>query len=278
MAEKFKLQQVLSGAKELEPRWKRVLNTINGVLGELLGQVYCQDYFRPESKAKCRRMIERVREALRDMMTNDLDWMSDATKVKALEKLDAMKVKIGYPDEWIDYRRLNLSSSRSYVENVMCAHAFEHSRDMSRVNGPVNPHRWEMAPQVVNAYFHPLKNEIVFPAAVLQAPAFDAERDDALNYGAIGAVIAHEITHGFDDQGRLFDAEGNMREWWAPDDAAKFKSLADIVVSQFSQYEVHGRKVNGELTVRALDSLFDGVVHVYRFLYSKERILPILEV
>lgn len=271
VAEKFKLQQVLSGTKVLEPRWKRVLHTINGVLGELLGQVYCKDYFRPESKTKCLEMIERVRQALHDIIQHDLDWMSEATKSKALEKLAAMNVKIGYPDEWVNYSALEVLTTTSYVDNVMRAQHFEHQRDMARVNGPVNPHRWEMAPQVVNAYFHPLKNEIVFPAAVLQTPAFDATRDDALNYGAMGAVMAHEITHGFDDQGRLFDAEGNMREWWAPDDAAKFQALADVVVAQFGQYHVCGRPVNGALTQGENIADIGGVKIAYRALQSLYR-------
>lgn len=242
----FKLAKVLSGAKELEPRWKRVISTLNAKAGELLGQVYCDRKFSSHSKEKCLEMIEQLRIALQEMIQN-LEWMGDATKQKALEKLAGMGVKVGFPDEWINYSGLSFKSD-SYVQNVIRAQAFEHLRNMQRVNKPVDPLRWEMAPQVVNAYYHPIRNEIVFPAAVLQAPAFDASRDDALNFGGIGAVIGHEMTHGFDDQGRLFDVSGNMVEWWSPEDNEKFKALASTVVSQFGQYESHGKKVNGDLT------------------------------
>lgn len=246
VSQAFSLNAHLSGALELEPRYKRVLNALNGKAGELLGQVYCDLKFRPEAKAKALEMIENLRVAL-DSTLEALVWMGPETKVKAREKLAAMGVKIGYPDVWTDYTDLQLEGS--YCENILRCNKFENHVEMTtRVDKPVQLHRWEMPPQVVNAYYHPMRNEIVFPAAVLQAPAFDPSFDDALNYGAIGAVIGHEMTHGFDDQGRLFDAKGNMVEWWQPEDTKKFNALATTCINQFNKHEMFGRPVNGDLT------------------------------
>merc|ERR1719215_938638 len=220
---------------------------MNAHVGEMLGEVYCGKFFPPESKTKCIEMIEFIRGSLKETIQN-LEWMGNETKEKAMDKIGRMGVKVGYPDMWTDYSSLEISDDASYATNVLRSMAFEHKDQMRRVNKPVESHRWEMPCQVVNAYFHPLKNEIVFPAAILQAPAFDANRDDALNFGAIGAVIGHEMTHAFDDQGRNFDADGNMNDWWQEDDANRFKEMASLVVDQYAKYEVYGEKINGELT------------------------------
>eukprot|EP00180_Rhodochaete_pulchella_P003137 Plantae.Rhodophyta-Rhodochaete_pulchella.ctg5147.p1 GENE.Plantae.Rhodophyta-Rhodochaete_pulchella.ctg5147~~Plantae.Rhodophyta-Rhodochaete_pulchella.ctg5147.p1 ORF type:complete len:506 (+),score=88.69 Plantae.Rhodophyta-Rhodochaete_pulchella.ctg5147:161-1519(+) len=237
---------VLTGEKEMKPRWQRVINTMNGLVGEMVGKAYCQEHFPEAAKQKARAMVQQVHDTLKDRILS-LEWMGEETKQKALLKCQAIRHKIGYPDKWIDYATLEVTQG-PYATNILRANEFEHRRDMKRVNQPIDPDRWEMPPTMVNAYFHPTRNEICFPAAILQFPFFDVDVDDAVNYGAGGAVIAHELTHCFDDQGRKFDADGNMNDWWSEEDAKAYLTRSQKIVKQFAEFEVHGQKVNGELT------------------------------
>ena len=238
----------LSGKKELQPRWKRCLNATSGALGEALGQIYVKKHFPPKAKSRALALVMNLKDAFARRIKN-LDWMSDITKKKALEKLDAFRVKIGYPDKWIDYSKLDISRD-SYVMNYIRAEEFDFQRALAKANKPVDRDEWEMYPQTVNAYYQPLLNEIVFPAAILQPPFFNFKADDAVNYGAIGCVIGHEMTHGFDDQGRQYDKEGNMNDWWTREDEEKFNKRADVLVAQYDKFvvadDVH---VNGKLTL-----------------------------
>jgi putative endopeptidase len=241
-------QGVLRGTKEIKPRWKRVVTSTNGALGEALGKLYVADYFPPEAKARALEMINNLKAALADRIKT-LDWMDEPTKQEALKKLAAMNVKIGYPDKWRDYSPLNIDRG-SYVSNAMRAANFEVNRELKKIGKPVDRTEWGMTPPTVNAYYNAHMNEIVFPAGILQPPFFDPKADDAVNYGGMGAVIGHEMTHGFDDQGRQFDAVGNLRDWWSPKSAAKFKERSQAVVQQYSEYTpVPGTHVNGELTL-----------------------------
>ncbi len=242
--------KTLEGRKEQHPLWRRCVAATDNNLGEALGQVYVARAFTPESKARMKAMVDNLIAAFRGRIEK-LDWMSETTRKAAIGKLEAFKQKIGYPDKWIDYSTLNIARD-SYLANVMRASEFEQARDLRKIGKPVDPTVWTMTPPTVNAYYHPLYNEIVFPAGILQAPFFNAEADDAINYGAIGAVIGHEITHGYDDSGANFDARGNMSMWWTPDDKKKFDERADCVVNQFSAFEVEkglnmqGKLVSGE--------------------------------
>jgi putative endopeptidase len=241
-------QSVLRGTKEIKPRWKRVVASTNGALGEALGKLYVADYFPPEAKARALEMINNLKAALADRIKT-LDWMDEPTKQEALKKLAAMNVKIGYPDKWRDYSMLNIDRG-SYVSNAMRAANFEVNRELKKIGKPVDRTEWGMTPPTVNAYYNAHMNEIVFPAGILQPPFFDPKADDPVNYGGMGAVIGHEMTHGFDDQGRQFDAVGNLRDWWSPKSAAKFKERSQAVVQQYSEYTpVPGTHVNGELTL-----------------------------
>lgn len=238
----------LSGKKELKPRWKRCLNATSGALGEALGQIYVEKHFPPEAKKRALELVMNLKDAFGKRIEK-LDWMSDVTKKKALEKLGAFRVKIGYPDKWIDYSKLEINRD-SYVMNYIRAQEFDFQRMLDKANKPVDRDEWQMYPQTVNAYYHPLLNEIVFPAAILQPPFFNFKADDSVNYGAIGGVIGHEITHGFDDQGRQYDKEGNMNDWWTKEDEEKFNKRADVLVKQYDAFtvadDVH---VNGKLTL-----------------------------
>jgi predicted metalloendopeptidase len=237
----------LTGAKQLKPRWKRVVTSTDGALGEALGKLYVADYFPPESKARMTELVKNIQEAMSDSIKSR-DWMDDATKQEALKKLAAFTVKIGYPDKWRDYSTLKIDKG-PYVLNATRAEMFEVDRQLKKVGKPVDRSEWGMTPPTVNAYYNPNMNEIVFPAGILQPPFFSAKADDAINYGGIGAVIAHEVTHGFDDQGRQYDAVGNLRDWWTPDSAAKYKERADKIVKQYAEYEpLPGMHINGELT------------------------------
>src|SRR5215831_3007209 len=241
-------QCVLRGTKEIKPRWKRVVASTDGALGEALGKLYVADYFPPEAKARALEMINNLKAALADRIKT-LDWMDEPTKQAALKKLAAMNVKIGYPDKWRDYSLLKIDRD-SYISNAMRAANFEVNRELKKIGKPVDRTEWGMTPPTVNAYYNPLKNEIVFPAGILQPPFFDAKADDAVNYGAIGAVIGHEMTHGFDDQGRKFDAKGNLTDWWTKDDAAQYEARAACVEKQFSGYEVEpGLHEKGQLVL-----------------------------
>ena len=239
--------RILLGTEQIKPRWKRVVASTDGAIGEALGKLYVAFYFPPEAKARALELVNNLKEALADRIKT-LDWMDEATKKEALKKLAAMGVKIAYPDKWLDYSLLRIDRG-PFVLNAIRADKFEMARDLKKIGKPVDPTEWGMTPPTVNAYYNPNMNEIVFPAGILQPPFFYANADDAVNYGGIGAVIGHEMTHGFDDQGRQFDAVGNLRDWWSPQSAAKFKERAQAIVQQYNEYEpLPGLHVNGELT------------------------------
>jgi len=239
--------KTLTGTPQILDRWKRVLGAVDGSLGEALGKLYVAEYFPPESKARMLALVGSLRDALHDRL-EAIPWMDEATRAKALAKLAAFTVKIGYPDKWIDYSRLSVDRG-PYVLNMLRAREFNVRRELDKIGRPVDRTEWEMTPPTVNAYYDPLRNEIVFPAGILQPPFFDAKADDAVNYGAIGAVIGHEMTHGFDDQGRQFDGHGNLSDWWTPASAARFKERAAEIVKQFDGYvAVDDLHVNGSLT------------------------------
>jgi putative endopeptidase len=238
----------LAGTPQLKDRWKRGVDLVNAAMGEAVGELYVARYFPPESKAKAEQLVKNLIAAF-DVRLQKLDWMAPQTKTAAREKLAAFTYKIGYPDKWRDYSRLEVRPGDAYG-NFVRAIRFEWQRNLDKIGKPVDRGEWGMTPQTVNAYANPLMNEIVFPAAILQAPFFDPNADDAVNYGGIGAVIGHEISHHFDDQGRKFDKNGNLTEWWTPQDAERFKAYTDRVVAQYGAYEpLPGQKVNGELTL-----------------------------
>lgn len=240
--------KVFAGKVKNLPRWKRVLQTVDGSLGEAVGQIYVKKYFPAEAKQKMLTLVENMRAAFKERIKK-LDWMSEPTKQKALEKLAAIKVKVGYPDKWRDYSKLNIVGD-NYVQNVLNSNKFEFEFTLSKIGKPVDRAEWGMTPQTVNAYYSPNMNEIVFPAAILQYPFFDVKSDDAVNYGGIGAVICHEMTHGFDDQGRQYTKEGNLQDWWTPEDAAKFTEKTKVLIDQFNKYvELDSLHVNGALTL-----------------------------
>ena len=238
----------LGGQPEQKPRWKRGVAFMDGAIGESVGRVYVARYFPPESKAKMDALVVDVRTALKARIEN-LDWMGPDTKARALEKLSKFTVKIGYTENWRDYAKLELKANDAYG-NARRANDFEWRRNVARLGGPVDKREWGMTPQTVNAYYSPPNNEIVFPAAILQAPFFDPDADPAINYGGIGGVIGHEISHGFDDQGRKSDGDGTLRDWWTAEDAAKFKAQTDRLGAQYSAFEpLPGAKVQGALTM-----------------------------
>src|SRR6266699_3902945 len=238
---------VLRGTKQIKPRWKRVVLSTDGAIGEALGKLYVADYFPPEAKARALELVNNLKEALSDRIKT-LEWMDEPTKQQALKKLAAFTVKIGYPDKWRDYSLLKIDRG-PFVLNAIRAENFEVNRELKKIGKPVDRTEWGMTPPTVNAYYNPNMNEIVFPAGILQPPFFYANADDAINYGGIGAVIGHEMTHGFDDQGRQYDEVGNLRDWWSPDSAAKFKERSQAIVTQYSEYEpLPGLHINGELT------------------------------
>ncbi len=240
--------RVLTGTKVMKPLWRRVLNNVNGHVGELLGQLYVKKYFTEAAKERMTILVKDLFVAY-EARLKGLDWMTTPTKKKALKKLHALNRKIGYPDRWKSYKSLVIHES-DYVGNIIRSNEFEHRRAMRKLGRPIDRYEWFMYPQTVNAYFAPNLNDIVFPAAILQSPFFDAEADDALNYGAIGAVIGHEITHGFDDEGSKFDHKGNLRSWWTKADRARFEKKAEMVRKQFDRYSVTGGvRVNGKLTL-----------------------------
>jgi len=241
-------QTVLRGTKELKPRWKRVAETTDGALGEALGQLYVDKYFPPEAKVKANQIVLNLREAYR-LRIEKLDWMSEETKKHAFAKLKKLVQKIGYPDKWRDYSTLEIKQD-AYVLNVIRANEFEFARSIKKIGKPVDKSEWGMTPPTVNAYFHPLNNEIVFPAGILQPPFFDPKADDAVNYGAMGVVIGHEITHGYDDQGRQFDANGNMNDWWSEEDKNLYDAKTKVIEEQFNEYLVlDSVHINGKLTL-----------------------------
>jgi len=254
MSEDFVLQnfdffgKTLSGREEMRPRWKRVLGNTSNSLGEAIGQLYVERYFPPESKKRMINLVDNLRKAFAERITK-LDWMSVETQKQALAKLDAISVKIGYPDKWKDYSKLDIVAD-SYLQNVRAANAFEFERTLEKIGKPVDKTEWGMTPQTVNAYYNPTNNEIVFPAGILQPPFFNKDADDAVNYGAIGVVIGHEMTHGFDDQGRQYDKDGNLNDWWTEEDARRFGEKTAFLASQYDNYNIlDSLHVDGQLTM-----------------------------
>ncbi len=244
--------KTLQGAKEQRPIKERALATVNGSLGEALGRLYVEENFPPEAKEKAQEMIANIIKAF-EVRINNLTWMSDSTKVKAIEKLGTTVIKVGYPDEWKDYSALQISKPAgegSYFQNIMNVRKFRADETMAKLGEPVDKTEWFMAPQTVNAYYNPSYNEIVFPAAILQPPFYDYKADAAVNYGGIGAVIGHEISHGFDDSGSRFDAQGNLNNWWTEDDLSQFEGLGGALADQYSAIEVlDSVYINGKFTL-----------------------------
>ena len=241
--------RVLSGREEPSPLWKRAVGIVNGTLGEAVGQMYVEKYFPEENKARMLALVHNLQKALGIRIEN-LAWMSDATKAKALEKLNAMTIKIGYPDTWRDYSKLDINAKDTYYANLQRAAKFEQEYSLSFLGKPVDKTKWYMTPQTVNAYYNPSSNEICFPAGILQYPFFDMSADDAFNYGAIGVVIGHEMTHGFDDQGCQFDKDGNMVNWWTAEDKAAFDERTKVMEEYFNGIEVApGVHANGAFTL-----------------------------
>ena len=239
----------MAGAKEQQPRWKRAMSVPNGILGEAVGEMYVNRYFPESSKQKMVTLVENLRTALGEHI-DALEWMSDTTKARAREKLAAFTVKIGYPDKWKDYSSLEINPANTYYENLRNASAWYVKDNLDKLGKPTDKTEWGMTPQTVNAYYNPTTNEICFPAAILQKPFFDPDADDPVNYGGIGVVIGHEMSHGFDDQGSMFDANGNMVNWWTAEDKAKFDALGDKLVAQFDEVEIlPGVKANGRYTL-----------------------------
>jgi putative endopeptidase len=240
--------RALTGAKELQPRWRRCTTATDRSLGEALGQKYVAAAFPPEAKTKARAMVQDLIAAMRSDIET-LPWMSDATRQQALAKLAAVSLKIGYPDTWRDYSAYEVIRG-PYIENIQRGNAFEFRRNLAQIGKPVDRGEWEMTPPTVNAYYNASLNEIVFPAGILQPPFFDPQADDALNYGGMGAVIGHELTHGFDDEGSQYDAQGNLRNWWTPEDRKNFDARAACVEKQFSGFVVEGDlHENGKLVL-----------------------------
>jgi putative endopeptidase len=239
---------VLQGIPRDRPRWERVVMATDRLLGEALGQLYVAKEFPPEAKARADAMVRNLKQTLRERLAH-LDWMSPKTREQALRKLDAMAVKIGYPTKWRDYSGLAVDGD-VFAKNVMAAHAFDVRYRLDKIGKPVDRDEWHMTPPTVNAYYNPNLNEIVFPAGILQPPFFDPKADDPLNYGAIGTVIGHEMTHGFDDQGRKYDAAGNLRDWWLPEDELRYKERAAKIAAQYGGYvALDDQHINGQLTL-----------------------------
>ncbi|QDA59209.1 M13 family metallopeptidase [Hymenobacter jejuensis] len=246
--ENFAFEKLLSGAQQQQPRWKRMLRATDAALGEAFGQLYVDKAFPPESKQRMLEMVRNLQAAFAEHIQANT-WMSAATKEQALKKLNAFTVKIGYPDKWKDYSALTVSRN-SYAQNVINSRIWSFNENVGKLGKPVDRTEWGMTPPTVNAYYNPARNEIAFPAGILQPPYFDAKADDAVNYGSIGAAIGHEMTHGFDDQGRQYDAEGNLKDWWTKEDAEKFTQRASVVGSQFDAFSpLDSLHVNGKLTM-----------------------------
>ncbi len=237
----------MNGLKEQQPRWKRVLEAADSHIGEALGQLFVKKTFPPQAKVRAEKIVRTLLKAMGERISS-VDWMSEATKKEALKKLAAMRVKIGYPDKWIDYSKLKIDRE-SYLGNIMRANKFAFERSVNKIDKPVDKTEWGMTPQTVNAYNSSPRNEIVFPAGILQPPFFDMHADDAINYGAMGAVIGHEITHGFDDHGRKYDSKGELRDWWTKQDAENFDERAKRIIEQFNSYApIDTFHINGQLT------------------------------
>ena len=258
----------MSGITEQKPRWKRAMSIPNSILGEAVGQMYVKKYFPEENKQKMLEIVGQLQKSLGEHIAA-LDWMSDKTKEYAEKKLSSFTVKIGYPDKWKDYSSLTVDPKLSYYDNIRSANAWYVADNLSKLGQKTDKSEWGMTPQTVNAYYNPTTNEICFPAAILQPPFFNIDADDAINYGAIGVVIGHEMTHGFDDQGRLFDAEGNMTNWWTAEDEAKFKEKTAFLVKQYSEVEIlPGLHADGQLTLGENIADHGGVSIAYTALHN----------
>ena len=258
----------MSGITEQKPRWKRAMSIPNSILGEAVGQMYVKKYFPEENKQKMLEIVGQLQKSLGEHIAA-LDWMSDKTKEYAEKKLSSFTVKIGYPDKWKDYSSLTVDPKLSYYDNIRSANAWYVADNLSKLGQKTDKSEWGMTPQTVNAYYNPTTNEICFPAAILQPPFFNIDADDAINYGAIGVVIGHEMTHGFDDQGRLFDAEGNMTNWWTAEDEAKFKEKTAVLVKQYSEVEIlPGLHADGQLTIGENIADHGGVSIAYTALHN----------
>ena len=258
----------MSGITEQKPRWKRAMSIPNSILGEAVGQMYVKKYFPEENKQKMLEIVGQLQKSLGEHIAA-LDWMSDKTKEYAEKKLSSFTVKIGYPDKWKDYSSLTVDPKLSYYDNIRSANAWYVADNLSKLGQKTDKSEWGMTPQTVNAYYNPTTNEICFPAAILQPPFFNIDADDAINYGAIGVVIGHEMTHGFDDQGRLFDAEGNMTNWWTAEDEAKFKEKTAVLVKQYSEVEIlPGLHADGQLTLGENIADHGGVSIAYTALHN----------
>jgi putative endopeptidase len=258
----------VGGQKEQKARWKRVAAAAGGSIGHLIGRLYVKDHFPPEAKAAVEDLVDRLLVEMGNSI-DAVDWMSDETKTQAKVKLDGFGYKIGYPDEWRDYTALDIASD-TWLANRLAARAFEADRNINTLGKPLDPHEWLMPPHLVNAYYWPERNEIVFPAGILQAPFYDFEADDAVNFGGIGVVIGHEITHGFDDKGSLYDATGNLRNWWTDTDRTEFEARAKEISDQFSEFEVEdGLFVNGDLTLGENIADLAGLTLAYAALQRK---------
>ena len=270
--------RTLSGRKEQQPRWKRAVGVVNGVLGEAVGQMYVEKYFPAAAKERMLTLVKNLQVALGERIDAQ-EWMSDSTKMRAHETLASFIVKIGYPDTWKDYTDLVINPELSYVENLGNAHEFMWNDMIARKYGkPVDNTEWYMTPQTVNAYYNPTTNEICFPAGILQYPFFDMNADDAFNYGAIGVVIGHEMTHGFDDQGRQFDKDGNLSDWWAPGDGDKFKEKSQVLVDHFNKIEVlPGLFANGEFTLGENIADHGGLMVAYQAFKNATAKAPLAE-
>jgi len=262
--------QVLAGVPAQKPRWKQAVDAAAGggagsfgVLGEAVGKLYVDKYFKPEAKARMEELVANLMEAYRQSI-DELTWMTAATKHRAQEKLSKFTTKIGYPQQWRDYSKLEIRAD-DLVGNLIRSAQVEHQRMIDRLGQPVDRELWGMTPQTVNAYYNPTMNEIVFPAAILQPPFFNPQADDAVNYGGIGAVIGHEISHGFDDQGSKYDGDGNLNNWWTDEDRAAFGRLAQALVDQYGQYEALPEKfVNGQLTLGENIADLSGLTIAYK--------------
>ena len=271
--------KTLNGSKAQKPADERALSTVNGSVGEALGKLYVDEMFPPEAKAKAEKMIANVIEAYKDRI-NALDWMSDSTKIKAIEKLDKFTVKIGYPNKWKDYSTMKVTSGNTYYDNMVAVGAWNLKDNLDDIDEPVDRTEWGMSPQTVNAYFNPFNNEIVFPAAILQPPFYDYLADDAVNYGGIGAVIGHEISHAFDDSGSRFDASGNLVNWWTESDLENFTARGNALAEQYSNIEVLDSVfINGKFTLGenigdlgGVLAAYDGLQRLYKEIGRPENI------
>ncbi|MCL1868290.1 MAG: M13 family metallopeptidase [Paludibacter sp.] len=270
--------KTMSGKKEPQPRWKRAVSTINGTLGEAVGQMYVKQYFPAENKKRMMQLVKNLQTALGERI-KELTWMTDSTKQKALEKLSTFHIKIGYPDKWRDYSKLDIKKD-SYYANIQRANKFEMDYNISKLGKPVDKDEWHMTPQTVNAYYNPTTNEICFPAGILQYPFFDMSADDAFNYGAIGVVIGHEMTHGFDDQGCQYDKDGNMKNWWTAKDKEQFDARAKTMANFFdSIYVAPGVHANGRFTLGENIADYGGLKVAFKAFQSatKSKKLPVLD-